>query len=118
MQKSLIKHLLCFIILQFFILIIELLHYNEISILYYINISFYVSAALFLIALFVFVIQTGFFDVVKKAFTIAFSRAHENEKMGELRPLSKLVAINHKPLFFHGLLTGLCMGIALIFYYN
>lgn len=116
MRKVIIKKLLYFIISQLLILIIELLLYNKISLINYIDISFYFSSFLLLCALFIFVIQKGFFDVPAKVFTTLSSR--NGDKMDEIRPLSKLFAINHKPLFFYGLLTGVCMGISLIFYYS
>jgi hypothetical protein len=68
-------------------------------------------------ALLIYIIHTGFFDVVTKGFSKTFSRNHEKKKIREITPLSDLVAINQKPLLLHGLLLGFCMLIGLLVYY-
>lgn len=118
MRKILRRELLYNIILQFLIIITEFILYNKITLLNYINISFYLSSLLLFSALFIFVIQKGFFDVPAKAFTILSSRNDEHKTMDETRPLSKLISLNHRPLFLYGLLIGAGMLIALAFYYN
>jgi hypothetical protein len=63
------------------------------------------------------IIHSGFFDVVTKGFTKAFSRNDENIKIDEITPLSKLVSISQKSLLQYGLLLFICMLIALAIYY-
>jgi hypothetical protein len=106
-----------FFILQILIFITSLLYNNKVTLLSYINITFYFASAFLLSALLIYVIRTGFFDTVTKGFSKAFSRDHENTKIAEITPLSKLVSISQKSLFIYGLLLTICMTIALIIYY-
>ncbi|XJZ28182.1 DUF3899 domain-containing protein [Bacillota bacterium Lsc_1132] len=106
-----------FAVIQFAIIVSSLLFYHKLTLLYYINISFYYSFGLLISSLFLFVVRSGFFDVIAKSFTIAFSKHDEKRKFKEITPLSELVSIKQKPLIFHGLATGILMLIALTFYY-
>lgn len=117
MLKINLKKFIFFIAIEFVILVTSLLCYNEINIIHYINISFYFSAALLLCALFIYTVRTGFYDVAVKSFTISFSRDHDKKKMSDITPLSKLISLSTKPLFFNGILVGICMLIALFIYY-
>jgi hypothetical protein len=102
---------------QLLIFVLSFINYHNISVFSYINISFYVSAALLLTSLLVYTIQTGFFDVISKSFRIAAIRGKDKKSFDEITPLSELVSFNQKPLLFYGLVIGLFMLIALAFYY-
>lgn len=103
--------------IQLAIIATSLLFYHRLTLLYYINISFYYSFVLLLMSLLLFVTRTGFFDIIGKSFTIAFSRNDEHRKFRDITPLSELVAFEHNPLVFHGAVSGFVMLIALAFYY-
>jgi hypothetical protein len=106
-----------FIIIQIVIFITSLLYNNKVTLINYINITFYFASAFLLSALLIYVTRSGFFDVVTKGFTKAFSRNNEDIKLAEITPLSKLVSISQKSLFLHGLILFICMFVALILYY-
>jgi hypothetical protein len=115
--KRPIKKVGIFFILQLLIFITSLLYYNKVNLKHYIDISFYFTSVLLLSGLLIYIISSGFFDVVTKGFSKAFSRDNENTKIAEITPLSKLISISLKPLILYGLLLGLCMAIALLVYY-
>jgi hypothetical protein len=112
-----IKKIGIFFILQIVIFITSILYYNKVSLINYINITFYFASAFLFCALLIYVIHSGFFDVVTKGFTKAFSRNDENFRLDEITPLSKLVSISQKSLLQYGLLLFICMLIALAIYY-
>lgn len=106
-----------FVMIQLAIIASSLLFHQKLTLLYYINISFYFSFVFLMAALFVLIAKSGFFDIVTKSFRLAFSRLDEKKKFRELAPLSESMGFNQAPLVFHGSLTALLMLIALIFYY-
>lgn len=112
-----LKKIGIFFIIQLVIFITLLLYNNKVTLINYINITFYFASAFLLIAMLVYVIRSGFFDIVSKGFTKAFARNNEDIKLAEITPLSKLVTISQKALFLHGLLLFLCMLVALVIYY-
>jgi hypothetical protein len=101
---------------QLLILIISLIANKQITLLSYINISFYISSILLLTALLVYTIHSGFYDVIGKSFNLAFSRGHKR-KFEDIPALSELVTINQKPLVFYGLVNASFMAAALLVYY-
>lgn len=118
MKKKIKKNLIILAVFQLIIVALSFLNYHNISLLSYINISFYISATLLLTFLFVFTIQTGFFDVVSKSFRMVASRGKNKRKFDEIPSLSELVSFNNKPLLFYGLVTALLMLLALGLYYG
>jgi hypothetical protein len=102
---------------QIIIFLLSLISYHEISLLSYINISFYISLSLLLASLLIYTIHTGFFDVMFKSFNFAFSKGEHRRKWEDVPSLSELVSLNNRPLLFYGLTTGAFMAVALFFYY-
>lgn len=102
---------------QIFILIISYLTIHRVTLLSYINISFYVSSALMFTSLLIYTIRTGFFDAISKSFNFLATRGKDRKSIHDVPALSEMVTINQKPLFFYGFFTGLFMLIALFFYY-
>lgn len=102
---------------QVFIIILSIITYHNISILSYINISFYISSALLLSSLIVYTIQSGFFDTISKSFNLAFSRGNNKRKFQDVPGISELITFDNKPLFFYGFVNFLLMLLALAFYY-
>ena len=111
------RKMLILALFQIVILTISLFYYHEISLLSYINISFYISSALLLTSLLVYTIHSGFFDVISKSFNIAFTRGKDKRSWDEVPALSELIKVNQMPLLFYGLTTGFFMLIALFIYY-
>ncbi|MEK3989255.1 MULTISPECIES: DUF3899 domain-containing protein [Robertmurraya] len=91
---------------------------NSISVLNYINKSFYISSLLLFISLAIFTVNTGFFDVVTKSFRLIFAgKDVTRETVDEMRPLSQIITVKYSPLLFVGFINlALCL-IALLFYY-
>ncbi|MFZ7944591.1 MULTISPECIES: DUF3899 domain-containing protein [Bacillaceae] len=102
---------------QLGIIIISFIFQHEISLVSYINISFYISAALLLTASLLYTIHSGFYDVISRSINLVFSRDRDERKLEDIPRLSEMVTIDEKPLLFHGLMNGLFMMIALIAYY-
>lgn len=117
MNSRLKKRILILAISQLVILAVSFIFYHELTLLSYINISFYFSSLLLLSALLIHTIHSGFFDVVSKSFNLIFSRREEKRNFHEIPSLSELVSIDKKPLYFYGLMIGMFMIIALIVFY-
>ncbi|MDR7000804.1 DUF3899 domain-containing protein [Neobacillus niacini] len=103
---------------QLFIISLSLIFHHKISLLSYINISFYISFVLLLISLVIYTVKTGFFDTIAKSFNLAATRGKEKRNFADIPSLSEMVTINQKPLVFQGMITGFLMLIALGFYYS
>ncbi|HEY2421517.1 MAG TPA: DUF3899 domain-containing protein [Neobacillus sp.] len=119
MNFQLRKKLIISAILQLSILAISFIFHHKLSLFNYINISFYISVALLITSLLIYVIQTGFLDVISKSFNLAFTRGKGKDKRNweDIPSLSELITMNNKPLLFYGLITGFLMLIALFIYY-
>jgi len=102
---------------QLEILAISFITYHRVSLLIYINITFYITAVLLLTSLLVYTIHSGFFDVISRSFSLVFERGQKKRRFDEIPPLSELVSFNQKPLVFYGLINGLFILIALVIYY-
>ncbi|MGG7618542.1 DUF3899 domain-containing protein [Bacillus coreaensis] len=91
---------------------------NSISLLNYINKSFYISSLLLFISLAIFTVNTGFFDVVTKSFRLIFAgKDVTRENVDEMRPLSQIITIKYSPLLFVGFINLVLCLAALFFYY-
>jgi Domain of unknown function (DUF3899) len=102
---------------QLVILVLSLLVNHKITLISYIDISFYVSSLLLFTSLLIYIIKRGFFDVMSKSFSLAFKPGQSKRKFDDIPSLSELIQINPKPLLFYGSITGLWMLIALVCYY-
>lgn len=102
---------------QLSIFILSFIFYGEISIVSYINISFYISFALLLAFLLIFTIQSGFYDAIFKSFNFALSFRTNKRRFEDVPGLSELVTINKNPFLFYAIINGLFMVIALVVYY-
>ncbi|WP_084362075.1 DUF3899 domain-containing protein [Robertmurraya korlensis] len=101
------------------ILILILMFFtNSISLLNYINKSFYLSSVLLCISLAIFTVNTGFFDVVTKSFRLIFAgKDVTRDTVEEMRPLSKIFTMNYSPLLVVGFINLTLCLLALFFYY-
>jgi hypothetical protein len=109
-----------FFISQLLIFILSLVYQQSITLLSYINISFYIASVLLFTSLIVFTINSGFFDAISYSFRTVFAGKEEGEKkksFDEMTPLSELVTFNANPLLMVGLLDFILMLAALFVYY-
>ena len=105
---------------QVLIFIFSLVYQQSITLLSYINISFYIASILLFTSLIVFTVNSGFFDAISYSFRTVFAGKEEGEKkksFEEMTPLSELVTFNANPLFMVGLLDFIFMLAALFVYY-
>ncbi|MEO2077548.1 MAG: DUF3899 domain-containing protein [Bacillus sp. (in: firmicutes)] len=117
MKHSLKKKFFILALTQLLIVIISFISNKEISLLSYINISFYISAILLLTSLLLYTIHSGFYDVIGKSFNLAFTRGENKRRFDEIPALSELITFDQKPLLFYGIINGLFMLCALCLYY-
>lgn len=116
-NRILKKRIITLASLQVAVIIIPFISHKKISLLSYINITFYVSAALILTSLLLYTIHSGFFDVISRSFNMVFSRGEEKREWEDIPVLSELITFKHKPLLWYGMFMGISMLIALYFYY-
>jgi hypothetical protein len=105
---------------QGLIMLFSLVYQQSISLLSYINISFYIASFLLFTSLIVFTVNSGFFDSFSHSFRTVFAGKGEGEKkksIDEMTPLSELVTFNANPILVVGLLDFFLMLAALSFYY-
>lgn len=107
--------------LLIFILLCSLILYKKITLISFINLSFYVSSLLILFSLLVFVVQKGFFDGISYGFRKLFKRNNKDpfgsyEQEEEILPLSEMIRISFSPLLISGLILLLLMLIGLWIY--
>ncbi|MFL6557091.1 MAG: DUF3899 domain-containing protein, partial [Bacillus sp. (in: firmicutes)] len=100
MNSLLKKRLFIIALFQLTIIIISFISHHKVSLLSYINISFYVTSALLLSSLLVYTINSGFYDVISRSFSLAFQRGQNKRRFEDIPPLSGLVTFNQKPLVF------------------
>ncbi|HAQ08490.1 MAG TPA: hypothetical protein DCR24_13585 [Bacillus bacterium] len=121
MRKGYQKIFYGFLSSQLLVLVISLIYHNDISLLNYINISFYISSILLFTSLLVFTVNSGFFDAMSYSFRSVFSSAENGEKkrkIEEMTPLSEMIAIDTNPLIAVGLFDFILMLAGLFIYYQ
>jgi hypothetical protein len=106
------------IVNQLIILLLVLILHKKLTILDYINISFYIGGAYLFIGILVLILQSGFFDFFSTSFKKVFSRKHGQDEIINMRPPSEI--IRTKPSFFFrsGLPIILIMLVALFIYFS
>ena len=97
-------------------IILSLLFYREISLLHFINISFYFCYAYISIGILLFIVNKGFFDGISYSFRRLLRRNNKEEE-SEITPLSEIVAIPHSLLLKSGIILVFIMCIGLVIYY-
>jgi hypothetical protein len=108
------KILLAAMIAVMIVVLFSLIFFKEISLLHFIDISFYFSAALILVSLLTMVVQKGFFDGIFYSFRSVFNRSGDKE---EVTPLSDLISFRYNLLLSVGLVLLIIMIGSLFFYY-
>ncbi|MBC1474798.1 DUF3899 domain-containing protein [Listeria grandensis] len=107
------------VIQEILIFFIMLTFYWQVSLLYYINISFIVAAVVFLTGLILYVMRSGFFDLVHSGMRKSLRRTkREDENEFANVPLSELMNVGYVSLLLSSLVVLATSFIALAFYYN
>ncbi|CAH0344478.1 DUF3899 domain-containing protein [Bacillus sp. CECT 9360] len=96
---------------------ISFISYGEITLLYFINITFYIAGGLLMLSLFTIVVQRGFFDAIFYSFRTVFESSESRQKKEEKTPLSELVSFPYNSLVVVGLILLLFVLGALFIYY-
>lgn len=98
-------------------LILSLLVHQEISLLHFLNISFYFCYTYISIGLLLYIVNNGFFDGISYSFRKMFRRNNKEAETEEIVPLSEMVTIPHSLLLKSGVILVFIMCISLVFYY-
>lgn len=104
------------IVNQLLILVLVLILYRKLTILDYINISFYVGSLFLFIGILVLILQSGFFDFFSASMKKVLSRKHEQTELTSMRPPSEIVSVKASFFFRSGLPIIFFMLVALFFY--
>ncbi len=100
-------------------LLLSLMIHKEITLLYFINISFYFCSAYIMLGLLLMVVDKGFFDGISYSFRKVFKRTNklESDEDSDITPLSEVVSIPYSPFLYSGLVIMGFMLIGLMFWY-
>ncbi|MDQ0217528.1 DUF3899 domain-containing protein [Peribacillus cavernae] len=99
------------------VFLFSLIFFREISLLHFIDISFYISGGLLTLSLLTMVIQKGFFDAIFFSFRTVFESSRDRQLKEEKTPLSELISFRYNSCLMVGLFLLLIMLAALFFYY-
>ena len=114
------KNIILYIVIaQGAVILGSLLLHQEMTLLDYINSSFYLSSFLLFISLLIYTINSGFFDNISRSFRLFFAPkgSYSEAEKKEMTPLSQLINARYTPLLFAGLGTLVLMCLALLVYY-
>ena len=91
---------------SFFILLaicLSFIIYHELSLVYFIDITFYLASSILLFSLLLFVIQKGLFDGIFYSFRKFFESQKPSGEQEEISRLSNILSINLGVFFLIGL---------------
>ncbi|PID05576.1 MULTISPECIES: DUF3899 domain-containing protein [unclassified Sporosarcina] len=111
------RNSIVFLISQLVIVISVYSVYGKISLLGYINASFFVSGFLLFIGGVVFVVRTGSFDFFMKSSRKVFARKGQREVIESMRAPSEVLSASPAWFFIAGIPTFILMIVALGLYY-
>ncbi|KGL37314.1 DUF3899 domain-containing protein [Listeria sp. SHR_NRA_18] len=115
-----LKRVIIFAVIQeILIFFLMLSFYWNISLLYYINVSFIVAAIVFVVGLILYVMQSGFFDLIHTGMR-KITRRMRREEESEFAdvPLSELMNVGYVSLLLSSLAVLATSFIALAIYYS
>lgn len=102
------------------VILLSIIIYQKLTLLSFINISFYFGITLLFISLFTMTIKGGFFDGITYGFRRLFvSKGKElsKQEVDEMIPVSELLDFDHTPFLLSGLMVSGVMVVALFIYY-
>ncbi|PIC70321.1 hypothetical protein CSV77_09605 [Sporosarcina sp. P16b] len=111
------RNIIVFLLSQLVIVISVYSVYDKISLLGYINVSFFVSGFLLFIGALVFIIRTGSFDFFMKSTRKVFALKGQREALDSMRAPSETISMSPAWFFTAGIPTFLLMIVALLVYY-
>lgn len=111
------RNVIVFLISQLVIVISAYSVYGEITLLGYINASFFVSGLLLFVGGVVFIIRTGSFDFFMKSTQKVFASKSQRDAIDTMRAPSEAMSANPAWFFIAGLPTFILMIVALVVYY-
>ncbi|MBD7909474.1 DUF3899 domain-containing protein [Sporosarcina gallistercoris] len=112
------KIALLFLFGQFIIFILSFLLNAGISLLSYINTSFYVGGLLLFVGGIIYIFRTGSFDFFNSSMRKVLSLKHTKEDLDSMRSPSEVFSMSPKVFFQAGIPIFLMMFIAMGFYYS
>lgn len=112
------KIALLFLFGQFIIFILSLFTNAGISLLSYINTSFYVGGLLLFVGGIVYIFRTGSFDFFSRSMRKVLSTKHTKEDLDSMRSPSEVFSISPMIFFQTGIPIFVMMFIAMGFYYS
>lgn len=117
LKKYIFQTVSLFLISQISIFAIEIIFFKELSLLSYINISFYIGFLFIFSSLLFFTVKSGFFDAVTKSFRQVFiGKSTQKEEIEQMLLPSMMITFNVLPFLLNGLFVTLIMLIALSIY--
>ncbi len=102
------------------VILLSFLIYQKLTLLSFINISFYFGITLLFVAAFTITLKGGFFDGITYGFRRLFvskGRELSKEEVDEMIPVSELLDFDHSPFLISGLMVTGTMILALLIYY-
>lgn len=96
-------------------LFLPLVTNGKLSLLSFINSSFYIVGAILTLSLLLLVIQKGFFDVTFMSFQ---KLGRSQDEKGDIRKLSEIITLPYVHFFIMGLILCIIMLGSLYFYYR
>ena len=100
-------------------IVLPLVIYQQLSLLHFINITFYIVGGLFTLSLLLFVIQKGFFDVTFISFRKLFRSHHQTQdEEDDIRKLSEIISFPYSQIFIVSLILCIIMLTSLYVYYR
>ncbi|WP_432355518.1 DUF3899 domain-containing protein [Sporosarcina sp. A2] len=112
------KITLLFLIGQFIIFILSFVSKDGISLLSYINNSFYIGGLLLLVGGIVYIFRTGSFDFFTSSMRKVLATKNTRDDLDSMRSPSEVFSTSPRILFLTGIPILVMMFIAMAFYYS
>ncbi|WP_153722770.1 MULTISPECIES: DUF3899 domain-containing protein [Sporosarcina] len=109
--------IIVFFITQIVIFVSIWVFFDKLSLLNYINTSFFISFLTLFIGAVMYIIRTGFFDFFMQSTRKVLARKGQKEAIESMRPFSETLPASPAWFFLAGLPSFVLMLIALIIYY-
>ncbi|KKI93698.1 hypothetical protein WQ54_03115 [Bacillus sp. SA1-12] len=101
-------------------ILLSFLIYHKLTLLHFINLSFFIAGAFLFLALLTITVKGGFFDGITYGFRRTFiskGKVLSKNEVKEMKPISEMITFHYSPLLINGLLMLAIMLIALFIYY-
>ncbi|QGQ44660.1 DUF3899 domain-containing protein [Metabacillus sediminilitoris] len=115
-----IKILTLFIVSLSTTILLSFWIYHKLTLLSFINISFFIAGAFLFLSLLTITVKGGFFDGITYGFRrmfVAKGKELSKQEVNDMTPVSEMLNFNHLPMLINGILMAIIMMIALVTYY-